>query len=154
LLKLPKALSLILLSAFLLTLCSACITIVTQPTSSNSINENFRKTLKFSNQALDLNKLVCNYGPEVFQARGYTQVKTTVVGSGARPEELIVTRFLGSQPKSGALPSITSEAGWQARGNVLNCSILNCPSGTYSVALRYAQGSSCPDSIILELNVL
>ena len=139
---------------FVLSLLTSCITVIMDPSQGSSVNETYRKTLRFSNQALDLNDLVCSYGSVDFEAFGRTQVKAVVEGSSAKPQQVIVTRTLGPQPASGPLPSVTVDGGWQARGNALNCSILGCPTGSYSVSLRYPKETTCPSSVILALEVL
>lgn len=151
-LKKSQTLKRLMLSSSLLALSfllSACFFTAT----FSAVNEPFRKTLNLTNQLSDLTGEICNYGPTDFRASGLTQIKTSVEGFGTRPESVEVTRALGSQPASAPLPSVTIDEGWQAKGNGLNCSILNCPSGSYSVALKFKKNTSCPASVILALQI-
>ena len=138
-----------LAALIVLGLLSGCSVLVSVP----SVDEPYRKTLSLSNQTEDLTGKICNYGPASFDADGKTQIKTTVTGAGDNPGGVEVTRALGSQPASTPLPSVRSDEGWQARGNGLNCSVLGCPSGSYSVAVTYPGGNGCPNAVILELQI-
>ncbi len=138
---------------FVVTLTLAgCITIVSNPGATvSNVNEAYKKTLKLSNQSSDIAGIICNYGPQQFDVLGKTQTKTVVYGTGPKPKSVQVTRSLGSQP--GSAPLASRQDGWSASGNGLNCSILSCPSGSYSVAVGYNSSNSCPDAIILELQI-
>jgi len=96
--------------------------------------------------------MTCIYGPTPVQARDCTLTLTTVSGTGTTPSAVSVDRGGSSPaPVPAALPSITS--GWSANGHGLDCGVVGCAGGDYTITLTIPDTATCPSSVTLRLDL-
>ncbi len=142
--------------SLILSSCSITASLPSDTTSGTLPNEtDLRKTHSLTSSNKTSKQLQCSYAQLSYKSdKNVTRVR--VFGLGERPSQVEVTRNLAGSVTKGVLPSFDEQpaGGWNVIGHVLDCSVLGCAAGDYSVLVSYsASFSSCPLALSLEVEV-